>query len=551
MTSGTVERFAPVAMGLALAVPTLAAHYPPMSDLPLHEGVVGILRHLGDASYFPPDLYTLNLGQANQLFYFVGWALSYVVGTIWAMKLVIAAAQVLIFWTGARLARHLGRSTWGVPLLAPLALGFTYYWGLVANLVGFAAFLGALPTLDETAARPTRRGALAACGLLVLLFFAHEAMFVVAVAVVGMLAVAYPLERRKTLLRVAPIGFAALFMSGHWLYQARAFTRGQITPPMTFDPFVAKVVAIPKTLFGGYDMAALLLLLGVALVAITALLVGRLRSPEPAAAPAPAADAQPAGTSLRALLLRYRFETTAAGFLVLYFVAPYEWRGAALIHQRFLGPAWALLVICASPRGRAPWVAKLASATLPAAILAFAWPQFVDSDRTYRDLDLVIAEVPKRSAVALCAMERPLIIDARRFSAGVGPARTVADRGGRVSLSLTVGPLSPVQIRPQWRWDDFDVRTRSGGSRALNPAHDLDRYGWVIVHSRDLPLRRVLIEAFEPDAVPVMTQGEFVLLRSTHPQASLTSPDVPAPAAPDTIEGRVNQLWRTPAGRER
>jgi hypothetical protein len=83
----------------------------------------------------------------------------------------------------------------------------------------------------------------------------------------------------------------------------------------------------------------------------------------------------------------------------------------------------------------------------------------------------------------------------------------------------------------------------------LKPAHDLDRYGWIIIASRDGPLRRLLIDALEPDAQYVMTQGEFVLLRSTHRQASLTSPDVPAPAAMETVVDRVNRLWRTPAGR--
>lgn len=537
---GAVERFAPVGTGIVLALPTLIAHYPPMSDLPLHEGVVGILRHYGDASYFPPGLYTLNLGQANQLFYLVAWMLSYAVGTVWAMKLVIAAAQLLLFLAGARLAAHLGRTLWGVPLLAPLALGWTYYWGLVANLVGFAAFLAALPTFDRAAARPSRRGTMAACGMLVLLFFAHEAMFVAGVGVLGVLVIAYPLERRKTALRAAPVAFAALFMGGHWLYQQRSFTRGQVTPPMSFDPFLQRVVSTPKTLFGAHDTPVLLLLLGISVIAIVALVVGRVRG---------AAHAGDPIDGLRAALLRYRFETTALAFLALYFVMPYEWRGATLIYQRFLAPAWALFVICASPR-EAPWVAKVASSLLPVALLLLSWPQFVDSDRTYRDLDAVIARIPKQSSIALCAMERPMLIDARLYSAGVGPARAVADRGGRVLLSLTVGPLSPVQIRPEWRWDDVDVRTRIGGSRALQPAHDLDRYGWVVVHSRDVPMRRLLIEAFEPDAEYMMTRGEFMLFRSRHLHAPLMSHDVPAPSGSDTVVDRVHELWRTPRGRE-
>src|SRR5262245_28847346 len=103
-----VERFAPLTVGLVFALPTLLARYLPMNDLPLHEGVVGVLRHYSDARYFPPGLYRLNLGHPNQLFHVLACLLSYVVSTSMACKLVVAAAQILIFVGGARLASHLG-----------------------------------------------------------------------------------------------------------------------------------------------------------------------------------------------------------------------------------------------------------------------------------------------------------------------------------------------------------------------------------------------------------------------------------------------------------
>ena len=141
---------APLIAGIALAAPTLLARYPPMNDLPLHEGVVGVLRHFGDESYFPRGLYTLNPGHPNQLFHAAAWLFSLVVPTGLACRLVIALAQVAIMWTAARFADHLGRSRWGALLVAPLALGFTYYWGLVANLVGYGLLLYTLPILDES-----------------------------------------------------------------------------------------------------------------------------------------------------------------------------------------------------------------------------------------------------------------------------------------------------------------------------------------------------------------------------------------------------------------
>src|SRR5262249_30387630 len=148
-----------------LALPTLLAHDLPTTDLPMHEAVVGILRHFGDAAYFPPNLYRLNLGHPNQLFHVSAWLLSYAFGARWACKLVVAFAQIAILESGARLADYLGRSRWAAVLLAPLALGFTYYWGLVANLLGFAAFFAAVPVLDRAAKVPTARTLASACAI--------------------------------------------------------------------------------------------------------------------------------------------------------------------------------------------------------------------------------------------------------------------------------------------------------------------------------------------------------------------------------------------------
>ena len=542
---GLVERYAPFVAGAAITAPTLLAHYPPMSDLPLHEAVVGLLRHYGDESYFPRELYTLNLGHANQLFHMLSWGLSYLVGTVWAVKIVIATAQFLIFWMGARFADHLGRSRWGVLLLAPLALGFTYYWGLVANLLGFAAMLGVLPTIDNAAAKPSARKAAAVCALLVLVFFAHEAVFIAAIGLVGMLAIAYPYDRRKTPMRLVPVAFAVLFMAAHWVYQQRFFTAGQVTPPMGFAPLWDKVYSIPNVLFGSHDMPAQLMLLGLSVTAALALAGGRVkahREGQAAAGEVKTDGAEKVGRfrRLRAALLHYRFEITALGFLFLYFVMPFTWRGATLVYERFLGPAWALLVICAAPRV-APRIAKLAAAVLPVAILLLSWPQFVDSDSTTRNLDRIMEEIPLKSSVALVAIDRP-IYRTRVYSAAVGPARTVATRGGRMALSLVISPLSPVQIRPEYRWDEFDIRTLLYGSRALKPAHDLNRFGWIIAQSREPEVRDIMLEAMQPEAVHVMTQGEWMLFRSTVPQVSMMSPDSPAPPHAQTILDRVNRI---------
>jgi hypothetical protein len=174
-----VEAVAPWAAGLLLAIPILIAFYPPMTDLPFHEAAIAILRHFGDRSMFPPGLYRYNLGEPNQLFHMTGWALSYVVSTRWAAKLVVAAAVALVPVCAARFARHVGASPLAALVVAPIALGWLFSWGLVANVLGIAALLAVLPLLDDLAREPTPRRAVAAVGGAVLLYFAHEAMLFV------------------------------------------------------------------------------------------------------------------------------------------------------------------------------------------------------------------------------------------------------------------------------------------------------------------------------------------------------------------------------------
>lgn len=552
VSSSKSERFAPLVAGVCLAIPTLLARYLPMSDLPLHEGAIGLLRHYGDPRYMPEGLYSMNLGHPNQLFHVSAALLAFVFSTSTACRLVVAAAQIMIFVGGARLADHLGRSRWGVLLLAPLALGFTYYWGLIANLVGFAGFLLALPTVDRAMRAPSVRGALKTSAALLGLFFAHESIFVSTAAVVGVFTVLQPFSLRRSLLRIAPALFAAVVAIGHQVWASRFFTGGQMTAPAAFFTPWAKIKYLPNALFGSYEVVEQLILLGTALVGIGLMLSVRLRESNALFVPSEAApDATGPVDSryrrIRSKLDEHRFELVAGLHLLAYFAVPFNWRGATLLHERFLGPAWAIFVIVSAPRAGFPRLARVVNSCLPLGILLLCWPQFVDADHTYRDLDVLIAQIPFGSAVTQTALDKPAF-RTRTYSASTAPARIVAERGGRIGVSLLISPISPVQLRPEWRWNEYDARTTYLGSKTLKPPHDLQRFEWLVAQSRDPLTRDIIVVALAPEADFVIGKGEWLLFHSKKEILPLKSKETPAPIGMETALDRVYELTRRHLG---
>src|SRR5258708_18647436 len=123
-----------------------------MADLPLHEASVGLLRHWSDPAFCPHDVYFVNLGHANQLFPLAVLAFSYVVPIAWASKIATAMTVALLPVGAARFADHVGAPRWTALLAAPVAVGWLFFWGLIQNLLGLAAPLALLPTIDPFAA---------------------------------------------------------------------------------------------------------------------------------------------------------------------------------------------------------------------------------------------------------------------------------------------------------------------------------------------------------------------------------------------------------------
>jgi hypothetical protein len=516
------DRLVPWLGGLALAVPVVAARYPPMTDLPLHEGMVALLRHYGDAAWAPPGLYVTNLGHANQLFYLVAYPLAFVFPTDFACKLVVAAIVVLTLGSAGRLATHLGRTPWAALTLAPVVLGWTFFWGFVANMLGLALFLLALPLVDRPQAR-SARGAAMACALAVLLFLAHETS---ALALAGAIVVLAATRRpdRGTLARLAPVAVVAALSALEIVRErsietplARLFEQHVLWHSMA-----TKLSSLPRLLTGAHGLSTDLALLAPAVMLGVLGVVLRARRHE----------AEPHAR-------RYAF--VAAGLFLGYLAAPYSVNFGAFLYVRFLAPAFAVAVLAAAP-SRPHVLARVAMAAVPLATLYVVWPQFAAASADHGQLDALYARMEPASAVDVLHVgkrDKTLLFE----PAGAGN-RVLAERGGRLAFSFAEYPIAPVVVAQRSQWNDTLLRLYADPT-SLRPAVDFDRFRYALVQDRDPELATLVERAMAPDARVAGVSGEWTLFESTHPVMALTAPDSALPPEPPaTLQERVHALVR-------
>jgi hypothetical protein len=510
-----------------LALPILVFRYPPMGDLAGHEAIVAILRHFGDPRYFPAGLYEKSFGQPNQLFHAVAWLLSLALPTDTACKIVVGATVLGTSVAAGRLAEHLRVTPWAAVLVAPLALGWMFRWGLIANMLGFAIWLAALPPLDRHAREPTPTGAIATSSLSVLLYLAHESsMLVYAVAAV-VFAVRTPRRPRPLLLVALPVITAGLLAVAHAsradsLKAASVRTVGDMT-----TPFVQKLESLPATLFtSGWTSLPLLF---ASLVAMMALASERFHG---------SLDGKPS-SERETRIGDARFGALAAILLGLYFAMPLTLSGSTLIHQRFLAPAFAIAVLAAAPAGgRTPrWAPALGA--FPVAMLAATLGAFVEQDESYRALDRVLARMEDGSAVAQLDLTPR---DPGPMAPVVGAAaRALAVHGGRLLFSFTDAPALPIKMPVRYQWNEPVLRL-APTPFAFMPAFDLLRFRYVLVYERARAMDAVLETSFGPEARLVTKEGPWLLFESTLPLVPLTAGDASLPSPrPEVLADRVRR----------
>ncbi len=510
------ESWLPWLVGALLAAPILAARYPPMTDLPLYEGALAVLRRLHDPGFVPPGVYELNLGRTTQLAFAVGLPLTYLMSTAAASKVLVASCVVAMVVGVGRLARHVGVSPWVSLLAAPVALGWVVFIGMVAYLFGTALWLLALPALDRWVEAPTaRRGALA-CAVVVALHFAHLASSACAVVALVALTAARGWERRAPVRLLPALLAVALAVIDRAQDRAHA-SAGALAweeRGLVWAPLHAKISFVPSYLFGGVGGVPQLLIVALVAVAVLASAVGRRPRPPPP-------------PSLRAV--RWRFAWVALALLFTYAAGPFSVGAGAYFDARFLAPAWlvAAVVVGQAVPLAATVIARVAAAVVPVAWVAAVWPAFADADREQADLAELYPHVEPLSAVAVLAAASDKGGPYIRASAG---NRVLAERGGRLLYSLAEAPRSPVLLRPAVRWDESVSRLHDSGVAFVCPPFDATRYRYLLIRVGKPELGRAVMFGLAPDYRLEAAAGPWALFESTHPTVPLDAPEQAAPA---------------------
>jgi hypothetical protein len=527
---GALERAAPTLAGALLALPIVVLRYPPMTDLPLHEGMVALLRHFGDPAWAPLGLYALNLGHANQLVYLLATPLAFLVSTDMACKLVVAAAIVLTVSGAGRLAAHLGTARWSALAIAPVAIGWTFYWGFLPNMLGLAGLLWALPAVDRACESPSSRRAVGACALAALLVFAHEASALALGIAVAVFAVVRGLDK-NTPLRIAPAGIVAV-LSAVEIVRERAVTTplaAALGKGTSFHAITTKLACLTSFLVGAHGLPLEIALLSPALAIAAYGIVERVKA------------RRGETTSWRERAIQLRFELVAAALLVVYFVAPASVNFGAFLYQRFLAPAFIVAVVAVAPRSMSRLLA-LVAVVAPLGALLLAVPEMASASSEQRDLDVLYPQIDRASATFVFHVGSTG--DASLYSRTSAANRLLAERGGRLEFSFSEYPIAPVVIPRAYQWNDALLRLYADPT-SLRPSSDLTRFRYLLMHASDLELAKVIERSLLPDATLVAQSGEWSLFASTHETVPLTIPEE-APAAPpsESLRDRVYAVLR-------
>lgn len=185
------------------ALPVLIPVYPPLADLPQHVASVMVLDlvHFGDYRF--AELFDFNWFRPYWFGYSLIWVLSYVVGLVWAAKLVVAASVIGFVLALAWLRREVNAPPMIDWLFLAAPFGFAYEWGFLNFIV--CAPLGPLFLVSYHRFLLGRVAWWWICAWVLVLFFGHLLIVAFFCMAASVMALRQPAGLRSIVLRILPM----------------------------------------------------------------------------------------------------------------------------------------------------------------------------------------------------------------------------------------------------------------------------------------------------------------------------------------------------------
>lgn len=199
------------------ALPALLATYPAMVDLPQHAAQIEAIKGIWTGNWSYADLFEITYLTPYWIGYIFSLILSTLVGPVWGVKMVVAAALASLPWCAWRFLSLYNPQRQLRWLLIPIPFGFAYEWGFLNFLISVP--IGFI-TLKIILAQDKKKSAWWKGALWVhLLFFAHILTAAMFCAVASLLMMApwkgFPtwIKRMAPQLSVVPVLLAFIFFT--------------------------------------------------------------------------------------------------------------------------------------------------------------------------------------------------------------------------------------------------------------------------------------------------------------------------------------------------
>jgi hypothetical protein len=374
------------AISVALALPCLAFRYLPMVDLPQHEAIVSILRHLHDRNFGFDSYYRwAPVGTLYIAPYLAGFALSHFISVATAMHIVVFCS-VLSYPIGIMLClRALKRSAYLGLLAMPFVYNQSFFWGFVNFKLALGLSIIALSLLiGEWSARKAVTFAL--LSLVIAVTHVYGLVLLASYMVIWLLLG----ERKaaaKRLVALIPAA-AALVLWLVLLSNARGYEG------LDWGGLASRWSRFPEAIVGGWRGNSEKIFLGCILLAIVAF--SRRSMPINA-------------LRWRGLNLHVRVVWIFVGLhLVVYFCMPelaVAANKASFRHAEMAVLALPLTVTSEDAAATPVWL-RLGVAALAIALVVSSWSHFRRFNHEAESFDAIINAIPTRQRVAQLTYER-------------------------------------------------------------------------------------------------------------------------------------------------